>query len=134
MAPQARGVKFLTTIREPMATLLSVFSFGKARKTEEENLLLLDFARSRKWTEEYHPGCIRTLFDHYATCWLARPASNFLLLPYEDLVAEPVRWIPIIARFMGLPDLSPGVTDLIVTLTSRSAMLANVAKFDGRRT
>ena len=122
-------VKFIATIRDPMSTLLSVFSFGKERKSDSDDLKLVQYALSRKWSDQYNEGCISTLFDHFETFYRCIPAENFLLIPFEDLVNEREKWLKLIAEFMAV-DTTPAVLKQIAEMTTKEEMLKNISKFD----
>jgi hypothetical protein len=126
------GVKFISTIRDPLATLLSAYAFGKVRKSDREDASALEFALSDKWSKEYNQGAITTIFDHFATFWQCRECSDFLLLPYEDLVSDRPKWLVKMGRFMNVPasSLTQEVIDTISEMTSKENMLTQVSKFD----
>jgi hypothetical protein len=129
VAPYATGVKFISTIRDPTSTLLSLISFNKIREVEQQNVDVLQYATSYKWTCAHNEGSIRTVFDHYATFWKCLNCDNFLLLPYEDVVAERNRWIPIIASFLNIV-LSDEMVEKVAHLTSKESMIAQTSKFN----
>ena len=126
----ATSLKYISTIRDPRTTLLSIYSFGKARQTDDHNSDLLSYAKSDKWCKEYNIGSITTIYDHYVTFWLCRNCINYLLLPYEDLIIDRTPWLPIIALYMNTPILSTDVIHTINTLTTKESMLNMVTKFD----
>lgn len=126
----AKGhVKFIATIRDPMTTLVSVFSFGKKRKSDPENLELIEYAFSKKWTEQYNEGCISTIFDYYVTYYKCLHACNFLLIPYEDLIHDKTKWLQLIATFMDV-ETSSDILDMISQMTTKESMLMDIHKFD----
>lgn len=131
VAPYTSGidVKYISTIRDPLSTLLSLFSFEKERKSQSDELSLLQYAQSAKWSEEYSSGAITSIFDCYVTFWQCRCCFDFLLLPYEDVVNEREKWITIVSKFMGVL-CSPEVILKIAKLTSKENMLLQVSKFD----
>ena len=124
------AIKYISTIRDPRTTLLSIYSFGKARQTDDHNSDLLLYAKSDKWCKEYNIGSITTIYDHYVTFWLCRNCINYLLLPYEDVIIDRTPWIPIIATYMNTPILTTEIINTINTLTTKDSMLNMVSKFD----
>jgi len=133
VAPNAHGVKFIATIREPFATLVSCYEHrkqqGRLSPPGTPCPTLSEFAHSDTWIKSFHPGSIDTLWDHLVTFWRCKDASNFLLLPFEDLVAEREMWIPIIAQFMNIPCDSELIAK-VAEMTSKDSMLNIVTKFD----
>jgi len=129
VAPFSRGVKYISTIRDPTQTLISLWNFRKERGTDESNESLLDFAKSRRWCESNNDGSVTNLFENLTTFWKCRTADNFLLLPYEDFVSNREDWLPIIAKFLDVP-CTPELIKNVAAMTSREAMLLNCSKFD----
>ena len=132
VAAYTNGVKFISTIRDPLATLLSAYAFGKVRKSDREDASVLEFASSDKWSKEYNLGAISTIFEHFATFWQCRECSDFLLLPYEDLISDRPKWLVKIGQFMNIPSssLTSEIIETISDLTSKESMLVQVSKFD----
>jgi hypothetical protein len=131
VAPFAKGIKYIATIRDPIPTLISVYTFKLERGEIKEDTTITDYAKSSKWTTSHNEGCISTIYDHIATFWRCchANATGFLLLPYEDLVLERKKWLPIIAQFMDITSTSDVIAH-VSDLTSKEAMLKDVAKFD----
>lgn len=127
--PFSKGIKYIATIRDPNTTLLSVFSFKKARFQLPADMTLEEYALSDNWSRAFSEGCIQTVFDHYATFWKCRNTKNLLLLPYEDIVSQRAKWIPVIAKFMECP-CDDALIQKVSNLTSKDAMLESVSKFD----
>lgn len=132
VAAFAKGVKFISTIRDPLATLLSAYSFGKVRQSDREDASALEFALSDKWSKEYNQGSITTIFEHFATFWQCRYCVDFLLLPYEDVISDRSKWLVKIGEFMNVPStsLTPEIISTISDMTSKESMLTQVSKFD----
>lgn len=123
-------LKFIATIRDPMQTLISLHSF-RMQRGQKQSANLLEFASSDVWQKENNPGCVFSVFDHFRQFWQAKECENILLLPYEDLVEEKERWVPLIAEFLGISHpMTPELLEKILTKTSREWMLKNVSKFD----
>lgn len=151
-------VKYITTIRRPLDTLQSLYHFRRARGVESRTIS--EYAASKEWMAGSNTSNYRkSVFDHIALAYLARGASNLLVVPYEDLVQNKDRYVQLIAQFMGLrfADSSPkeypfdrlfplgveGVVDHVTSplsfadtiaaithLTSKEAMSAHSSKFD----
>lgn len=132
VAAFSSGIKFISTIRDPLATLLSAYSFGKVRKSDPGDASVVEFASSSKWSVEYNKGAITTIFEHFATFWQCRECSDILLLPYEDLVVDRPKWLIKIGKFMNIPEssLTSDIIENISQMTSKESMLALVSKFD----
>lgn len=122
------GIKYIATIRNPVNTLYSMYSFRSSRGSTS-NCSLLDFSSAPMWTTAKLPGCSGSLFDHLVTLWRCRHCSNLLVIPYEDLVSTPAAILPIIAAFLSVP-CSSELVATIVEKTSREAMLKQTSKFD----
>jgi hypothetical protein len=58
-----------------------------------------------------------------------RAASDFLVVPYELLVADKPRWLRIICRFLGIP-WSDSFAGFVCEHTSKEWMLAHIDRFD----
>lgn len=128
---QQTKVKYISTIRDPVSTLVSLYRFRKERGTNAPNERSVDdLGRSEHWQnveKKASPG--KSIFDHITTCWKARNATNILIIPYEDLENR-ARWIPIIANFMGVAVDSPDVVEKILLLTTKESMNQHLDRFD----
>jgi hypothetical protein len=101
----AHGVKFLSTVRDPITTLISCYNFRRERAELPADLSIRDFAFSSKWMSQFYDGSdgTTTIYDHIATFWKARNATNMFLIPFEDFTQNSQQWLPLIARFIGTP-------------------------------
>ena len=129
VAPFSNGIKYISTIRDPTQTLISIWNFRKERGTNVCDESLIDFARSRRWMESNNDGSVTNLFENLTTYWKCRTADNFLLLPFEDFVSNREDWLPIIAKFLDVP-CTPELVKKVSAMTSKEAMLLNCSKFD----
>ena len=66
-------LKYVATIRNPTATLLSLYQHKIARG-RFDNIVpsVMEYAQSPVWQEEHMPGCIPSLWTYYATMWRCR--------------------------------------------------------------
>jgi len=130
VAPFAKGVKYIATIRDPTRTLMSVWSFRQERGNADPNeATVIDFAKSKRWTQSNNGSSVTSYFDHIAGFWKCRHASNFLLIPFEDFVECREKWLPLIADFMGV-SCNDSLVAKVAFMTSKEEMLKNVSKFD----
>lgn len=134
VAPFAKGVKFIATIRDPFTTLVSCYHHRKKQgrlpaPPGGNPPTLAEFALSRTWLESLVEGCVTNIWDHILTFWNCRNASNFLLIPFEDLTSDRERWVPVIAEFMHVP-CPPELVVKVAQMASLENMLTLVDKFD----
>lgn len=129
LMPYSEGLKFITTIRHPLDTLISLYEHQRQRERLPPGTTIEDFAASAEWEKCYMPGVIDSLYDHLLTSYRCLHTSNLLIIPYEDLVASPTVWISRIASFMNVSS-SPMLCERIAHLTSKEEMLKYVSKFD----
>jgi hypothetical protein len=129
VAPFENGVKYISTIRDPTQTLISIWHFRRERGTGNYNENLIDFAKSKSWSDFNNNGSVTNLFENIATFWKCRTTNNFLLLPFEDFVTNREDWLPIIANFLNVP-CTPELIKKVADMTSKESMLLNCSKFD----
>ena len=92
---------------------------------------LIEYAFSKKWTQQYNEGCITTIFEHFTTFYQCLETKNFLLIPYEDLINinERIKWYQLIANFMNISTTTE-ILNQINEMTTKDAMLLQKSKFD----
>ena len=128
LSPHSK-VKFISTIRDPLSTLISQYEFRRARGQLAKDISILEFAKSKTWTKVGNTGSSTNIYEHTATFWKCKTAVNFMLIPYEDLIQDRSKWIKKIADYMDV-SCSDHLAQKIFELTTRDAMLSCVHKFD----
>ena len=130
IASQSKAkVKFISTIRDPRSTLISVFNFGKERHSIPSQMTLFEYANSSTWRSEYSSDTIPTFYDTLSVLYSCRQCENMLLIPYEDLILRREFWIREISAYLNIL-LTEKEVERIVYLTSKEEMRKNVQKFD----
>lgn len=67
------GLRYITTIRDPTSTLLSLHRHRVARRRFNSDVpSILEYALSSAWQQEHMPGCIPCVWTHYKTMWQCR--------------------------------------------------------------
>ena len=132
LSAQPRGGRYLCTVRDPAATILSWWHFlgpaGKdippLRKYENAS----QFCRDEGFVvENMRFGA--ALWDYYVEFWECRHLENVHVVAFEDLAADARGALPALAAFMGL-ERSPAELDAVAALCTREAMRAHASKFD----
>jgi hypothetical protein len=75
VAPFARGVRFVATIRHPTSTLVSLYAHRLARGRFPSSApapSIVEYAHSAAWTEAHMGSSMGNLWDYYLTFWMCR--------------------------------------------------------------
>lgn len=123
------GGKYITTIRDPISTLVSYYSF---KIPELPSDMTLDtFIQT---IENKRGACQGAPWDAFKEYWLSRNCEDVLLLCFEDLVSDPLTNIKRIAKFMGIdPTQNQELIEKVCEQSSRQWMRDNLDKFRENR-
>ena len=71
--PCPPGVRYIASIREPTATLLSLHHHRAARGRFGDSVpSVLEYAQSSAWLHEHMAGCMPSMWDYYISFWKCR--------------------------------------------------------------
>jgi len=124
------GAKFLVTVRKPSDVWSSAYRFLKhkeippLREIDDMN----DLKAFGPTIGDMAFGA--SLYDYYIEFWKLRNETNMLILCYEDLVKDTKRFIPLIAKFIGLSHPSDELITKVLNMSSKSFMAEHMEKFD----
>jgi len=123
------GAKYITIVRDPEKTLLSVYSFLKAKGrpgvVETDNVN--EYASTGHFADNnFYDG---NMFQFYSELWLAKDLPNVLVLCYEAMMANPRSHIQRIATFMGL-DCDERLLDTVEEMSSMEYMKEHDDQFN----
>jgi len=122
--------KYLATVREPSAALVSFYTFmkTKGRPCVEGCDGVNDYARRGHFDEDRSVWGT-TLWAMYSEFWEARANSRVLILRFESLRDDLRNQIRIIARFLGIP-ADEELLDKVEYMSSMEFMLQHEGQFD----
>lgn len=123
------GAKYMSTIRDPQAVLLSWFQFQKAKGRP----IFVDCRDANDYAEtgqfEGHNIFGTNVWDYYVELWEARNEPNVLVLCYEALMADQNAYLPSIARFLGVPS-DETLLQTVAGMTTKEFMAKHERQFD----
>lgn len=129
------GARFLCSVRDPEATLLSQFKFmlskgHPAANTNDVN----DFAKSSFFIPggegDFEMLFGKSMWEMYAESWQCRELPEVCVIPYEHMRKSPAVYLNVIADFMGLPPPSEELIAKVLELSSFDWMAAHDCQFD----
>jgi len=88
-------VKLICCLREPVDKLLSGYAYNQTMNVDA-SVSLEDYARDPKIQKEFH------YYEHLRTYFERFPAEQMLVVFYEDLKNDPVKYIQSIYDFLGV--------------------------------
>lgn len=98
---EAAGARYICMLRDPEATMVSMFKFHHAKHMGSEETDV------NKWAlEHFFPNADRknkSIWEFYIEIWKCRDLANVLIIVYENLKTQLSSYIPRVATFMGLP-------------------------------
>ena len=67
------GIRYIATVRDPTATLLSLYAHREARGRFQGAVpSLLEYAQSPAWLHEHMVGCMPSIWEYYRDFWRSR--------------------------------------------------------------
>jgi len=124
------GAKFLVTVRKPPKVWSSAYRFLKHKEIPP-----LRDVNDMNDLRAYGPtvgdmGFGASLYEYYIEFWKLRAQKNVLIICYEDLLTSIRQYIPLIAKFIGLPTPDEKLVETVLEMSSKSFMQKHMAKFD----
>lgn len=133
VSPFSNDVKYISTIRDPMQTIKSNYFFRHERGNAcEDETSITDFIQSKRWNNTcITDTCIGNYYEQMKSFLRCINATNFLLIPYEELVDDTQRekWIILIANFMNI-EYNDDLIKMVGKKTLKHEMLSLESKFD----
>jgi hypothetical protein len=120
-----KGARYVVSLRDPMASLVSLHQFMEGWFLEPGAVSVADMAEARFAAAEKGKG----YWAHLLSWWGQRDNPDVLLLTYEHMVADPERAVRRLAAFCGIA-LDETLLTLTLERSSRAYMLAHKDRFD----
>jgi hypothetical protein len=124
------GARFIVTFRDPAKVWSSKYRFLLTKRlpiirkfngmNDLKFISLLD--------KDMSFGA--SLWEYYIEYWKLREQENVLIICYEDLVIETKRFIPLIARFIGLSPPNEELVAKVLHMSSKDFMIEHTDKFN----
>jgi len=127
--------KFLCTIRDPEATLLSEFKFSHSKgspatQANDVNVFARSSAFIRGGEGDHKLKFGKTMWECYTEYWQSRSLPEVYVIPYEHMRKRSREYLYTIANFMDLPAPSDELIEKVLELSSFEWMQAHENQFD----
>ena len=130
LSSQRRGCRYIATIRDPETTFISYFNFLKQKDLPElkDCKDASDFVLNSDRLNDMMFGA--SLWEYYQEFIKAQNMNELLVIPYEHLSKNLTSVIPVVASFIGEPQLSQTELESIAVKCSKEFMMQHTSKFD----
>ena len=122
--PMPRGGRYLISIREPGAALISMYRFMVGWLIEPGTVSLEEMA---DWYLDRPHG--QDYWTHFASWWARRDDDDVLLVAYEKMKDDPRQHVKQVAEFIGI-EPEESLIELALHNSSRQFMLNHADRFD----
>lgn len=127
------GGRRILVVRDPVRVILSFFAFFKAKgvpfmRGVDDALAFVehDFWQRGPLASSSRRG---NVWQYVVETWFARGRVDTLVVPYEDAVAKPDKWIRDVALFMDVPCGDALAAD-VTAHSDKAYMIAHERQFD----
>merc|ERR1719419_1983165 len=125
ISAEKRGCKYITTIRNPLRSMMSHVKFHNEKKGREDTVD--DLWRRRGSESRKH---FKSALKHFVEAYKLKNHPNVLVVCYEHLVKDTRGMLPTIARFLGVQQPSEELLERTFRATTKAQMLKDVSKYN----
>lgn len=130
ISAEVPGCRYITTIRDPVETLRSWWSFTKKNGVPESQNLTLEQFYENPLLFQQRMIMWAGAWSYQREAYLLRHHPRILVLIYEDMVKDLRSQLPRIAKFLGLQTpLEEKMVNRILQASTKETMLYDISKY-----